>query len=258
MRSPSSTTAAARDAGFTKAPAATGTSVSARARSTAAPPADPPTSPIGPSPTGNSVRSASTAPGSSAAACSMTGPMRFIRASSYPSRMISSGPPAAVLAPNIGRPRYTRHAGTWSMGRAAAMARSLRGGSIMWKTTTRGAPSIAVRGGTARYGTPDASPVRPWLIRSPPRLPQVPFDRPGIPDPGLLGVQPRGPPCPTLVQQVPALVEGDLDLLQPLAVGLGGLPAPLPLEQFVLELREFVDAVDHVRVVHVPLLRSSF
>src|SRR5918992_942707 len=72
--------------------------------------------------------------------------------------MISSGPPAGARAPNMGNPRYARQASTPLSGSAAAMAASLRGGSIRCHATTSGASSRLPVGGSATYGTPAATP----------------------------------------------------------------------------------------------------
>src|SRR5262245_52494973 len=53
------------------------------------------------------------------------------------------------------------------------------------------------------------------------------------------------------MQQVPALVQGDLELLQPLPVGLARVASGLGLPQGVLGVRQLVDALDDLLVVHV-------
>src|SRR5262249_2234560 len=61
------------------------------------------------------------------------------------------------------------------------------------------------------------------------------------------------PPRPSLGQQVPALVQGDLDPLEPRAIGVGHLAARFSLEQLVLLARELVDPPENVLVVHDDL-----
>jgi hypothetical protein len=60
------------------------------------------------------------------------------------------------------------------------------------------------------------------------------------------------------MKEVPALVQGDLETLHPLALLVGHLPAGLPLEELVLLVRELVDPVDDLLVLHrsVPFSRQ--
>src|SRR5207302_4086730 len=60
------------------------------------------------------------------------------------------------------------------------------------------------------------------------RLPGVPLDGSLVADARLVGVQPGGPAGAALVQEVPALVEGHLEPLHPLPLGVAHLPVGLP------------------------------
>ena len=52
------------------------------------------------------------------------------------------------------------------------------------------------------------------------------------------------------MEQVPALVEGDAELPEPLPVGVGRLAASLTFPEFVLLVRDLVDTREHLLVVH--------
>jgi hypothetical protein len=56
----------------------------------------------------------------------------------------------------------------------------------------------------------------------------------------------------SLAQQVPALVQGDLESAQSLPVGVGHLPVRFALEQLVLLACQLVDSAQHLFVVHKP------
>jgi hypothetical protein len=58
---------------------------------------------------------------------------------------------------------------------------------------------------------------------------------------GGVGIEVRFAQRAPLAQKVPALVERDLDLLQPLPVGLAGVPRGLALPQLVLLSDELLD-----------------
>src|SRR5207244_10547249 len=60
-------------------------------------------------------------------------------------------------------------------------------------------------------------------------------------NPGFAGVEPRRPASPSLAEQVPALVQRDLEPSEPITVGVGHLPVRLTLEQLVFLARKFVD-----------------
>src|SRR5512133_2040956 len=86
---------------------------------------------------------------------------------------------------------------------------------------------------------------------------QVALDRAPGPDPGAVGVLAGVPAGPALAQEVPALVELDLELAQP---GLLALVEPVPgglALQAVLLLDQRADTVQHLLVVHWGLLRSA-
>jgi hypothetical protein len=61
------------------------------------------------------------------------------------------------------------------------------------------------------------------------------------------------------MEQIPTLVEGHPELLEPLTLRLGGLAVRLLLPEPVLLVGDLVDASEHLIVVHVDLLsvRSS-
>jgi hypothetical protein len=84
-------------------------------------------------------------------------------------------------------------------------------------------------------------------------LTRIALDRSGVPNPGLAGILSGVPAGPPLVQQVPALIEQDLQLASALAVGVGCLLAGFPLEQLVLLASELVDPGDDVLVVQGSL-----
>src|SRR4249919_3977282 len=54
------------------------------------------------------------------------------------------------------------------------------------------------------------------------------------------------------MQEIPALVQGDLELLDPLSLRVAHLATRLPLEQLVLLVGQLVDALDQILVLHVP------
>src|SRR5207245_3432138 len=68
--------------------------------------------------------------------------------------------------------------------------------------------------------------------------------------PCFAGVEPRRPASPSLAEQVPALVQRDLEPSEPITVGVGHLPVRLTLEQLVFLARKFVDSAEDLRVVH--------
>jgi hypothetical protein len=82
------------------------------------------------------------------------------------------------------------------------------------------------------------------------RLTFVSLDRPLIPDGGLVRVEPGGSASAALMEEVPALVEGDLQALQAGTLSLADLPAGLLLEELVLLVGQLVDAVDDPLVLH--------
>src|SRR6266516_2970627 len=66
----------------------------------------------------------------------------------------------------------------------------------------------------------------------------------------LVGVGARRPASPALMEEVPALVEADLEATQPLLVRLGCLASRLLLEELVLLARQLVDPLDDFLIVH--------
>src|SRR5436190_12748199 len=97
-----------------------------------------------------------------------------------------------------------------------------------------------------------------WAVDGPPgpgpgpvgRLAEVAFDGPLVADGGVVGVEPGGPACAPLAQQVPGLVEGDLEAAQPLPLRRARLAPRLLLEQLVLLARQLVDPVERALVLH--------
>ena len=83
------------------------------------------------------------------------------------------------------------------------------------------------------------------------RSARVALDLSRISNPRLVRVHPGVAPGPALVQEVPTLIEGDLELLEALAFGLVGLAARLRLPELVLLVRQLVDPLDDLLVVHV-------
>src|SRR5438105_13400598 len=71
-----------------------------------------------------------------------------------------------------------------------------------------------------------------------------------VSDPCVVGLQPRRAPGASLAEQVPALIERDLDLSEPLTVGIGHVQVRFPLEKLVLLARKLVDPAEYLRVVH--------
>src|SRR5439155_6926367 len=103
---------------------------------------------------------------------------------------------------------------------------------------------------TGRTGPADGEPRR----RARGASAHVALDGPFVPDRRLVGIQAGGPAGPALVEQVPALVQGDLDPFEPLPLRLGHLAAGLPAEELVLLVGEVVDPVDDGLILHGFLL----
>src|SRR5262249_62154908 len=66
----------------------------------------------------------------------------------------------------------------------------------------------------------------------------------------LLRVLPEFAPRPALAQQIPALVERDLNAPEPLAVGIGCNTSGFAVEQFMLLARQPVDGFCHPAFFH--------
>jgi hypothetical protein len=71
-----------------------------------------------------------------------------------------------------------------------------------------------------------------------------------VSNPSPFGVKSRCPPSLSLAEQIPALIQHDLDPLEPVAVGLIRVAVGLPLEEFVLLSRKLIDVVTDLFVVH--------
>jgi hypothetical protein len=70
----------------------------------------------------------------------------------------------------------------------------------------------------------------------------------------FIGVLPEFPAGPSLPEQIPALIQHDLQVPKSLAIGVGRGAVRLPLEEFVLLARKLVDPLVDRRVVHESLL----
>src|SRR5439155_15949792 len=86
---------------------------------------------------------------------------------------------------------------------------------------------------------------------------RVALDSLRISNPCFAGVEPRRPASPSLAEQVPALVQRDLEPSEPITVGVGHLPVRLTLDQLVFLARKFVDSAEDLRVVHGASLSSA-
>src|SRR5262249_14553932 len=75
----------------------------------------------------------------------------------------------------------------------------------------------------------------------------------------VLGIHSELAPRPTLAEQVPALVQSALNVIQARAVCLGRGAVRLALEQRMLLARQLVDGIGHFAVVHAlsPLRSRS-
>jgi len=71
-----------------------------------------------------------------------------------------------------------------------------------------------------------------------------------VSDPCIVGLEPRRSPSASLAEQVPALIERDLDLSEPLTVGIGYVRVRFSLEELVFLARKLVDPAEYLRVVH--------
>jgi hypothetical protein len=75
-----------------------------------------------------------------------------------------------------------------------------------------------------------------------------------VADRGLVGVLTGGAARPALVEEIPALVEGHTEVLEPLLLFGGDLSAAFAFPELVLLVRDLVDPLDHLFVVHRALL----
>src|SRR5579864_8147590 len=87
---------------------------------------------------------------------------------------------------------------------------------------------------------------------SSPELLLVVLDGPGAARRGGVRVHPELLERAALPQQVPALVEADLELGEPLLVGVGRVPLRLGVPQRVLLVDELLDPAVNLVVVHPP------
>ncbi len=81
-------------------------------------------------------------------------------------------------------------------------------------------------------------------------LARVSLDGSRIADARVVGVEPRRSSRPALMEQIPALVQGDAELAEALSFGVGDLAAPLSFPELVLLVRDLVDPRDRLLVVH--------
>jgi hypothetical protein len=66
------------------------------------------------------------------------------------------------------------------------------------------------------------------------------------------------PPCLPLAEQIPATIQHDLNVLETLAVGIGGRAVRFPLEYFVLLARKLVNvSVTFLSSMELPYVCSS-
>src|SRR5206468_4635297 len=84
----------------------------------------------------------------------------------------------------------------------------------------------------------------------------VAFDRFLVANVRAVRVETRRAPRPSLTQQVPALVQRDLEPAESRPVGVGHLPVRFALEELVLLARKLVDASEDFLIVHDLLLPS--
>src|SRR6266540_3079105 len=94
-----------------------------------------------------------------------------------------------------------------------------------------------------RPPNPPPTTTTRWLLL-------VALDHLGPPDVGRVRVAVRVAQRASLAQQVPALIERDLQLLQTLAVALAGVAARLSRPQLVLLRDELLDLAVDLRIVH--------
>jgi hypothetical protein len=85
----------------------------------------------------------------------------------------------------------------------------------------------------------------------------VPLDGLLVANPCVVWIQTRRPACPSLAQQIPALVQSNLEPSQPHTIGVGHLPVRFTLEQLVFLARKLVDPAENFLVVHDASLLSA-
>jgi len=98
-----------------------------------------------------------------------------------------------------------------------------------------------------------ASASCPRPTREPGLSVDVALDGSGVADLRLVGVEAGAAASPALVQQVPALVEFDLQLPEAFVLGRSHLLVAGPFEQQMLLVRHLVDPVDEALVLHARL-----
>src|SRR5690349_4415789 len=78
----------------------------------------------------------------------------------------------------------------------------------------------------------------------------IAFDRLFVANLRLIGIEPVLPTREPLTQEIPALIERPLELAQPLHVILGGTATRLALEEPVLFVRQRIDPLENLFLVH--------
>ena len=72
----------------------------------------------------------------------------------------------------------------------------------------------------------------------------------GAPQISIVGITPNVSKRASLAQQIPTLIEGDLQALESVSIGLGVIPSSLSIPKLVLLSNEFLDGLMNLRVVH--------
>jgi hypothetical protein len=78
----------------------------------------------------------------------------------------------------------------------------------------------------------------------------VAFDGLLVSKPCAFRIKTGCPPCLPLAEQIPASIQHDLNLPEPVAVGIRGGAVRFPLVKFVLLARKLIDVVSGLLIVH--------
>jgi hypothetical protein len=76
------------------------------------------------------------------------------------------------------------------------------------------------------------------------------LDNLGAPHIGVVWVTANFAKGASLAQQIPTLIEGDLQALESVSVGLSVIPGRLSIPKLVLLSNQFLDGLMNLRVVH--------
>jgi hypothetical protein len=76
-----------------------------------------------------------------------------------------------------------------------------------------------------------------------------------IPNAGLTGVQAKFTSCAPLPEQIPTLIQENLELSKTFLVGLGCRAFRLPLKQLMLFAGELIDPMTDITIVHEIFLQ---